>query len=184
MKKAVDLTEQLKTGNQEALFSLMEMYYNDLFRYGIKFTADKDLAKDIVSQFFIHLWDKREQFIKANNLQGYILVSFRHYIINYLQRIQKQLDLQSPATETWEYSYEEYLIAAQDHDYTKKMLQEAITSLPDRQRQLVQLRFYDQLSYEEIADKTTLSLRTVYNKIHIALKTLRSHATVEHLRRR
>ena len=184
MKTAAELTERLRHGNQEALFSLMGLYYNDLYRYGMKFTADRDLTKDIIGQFFLHIWDHRQRICTAENIQAYPLVSFRHFIIQHLRRIVRQLDIEENENETLEYSYEDYLIAAQENEAVRQVLQEAIASLPARQKQLIQLRFYDQLSCEEIAVRTSLSIRTVYNKLHEAVKNLRSHARVETLRNR
>lgn len=184
MKTAAELTNRLRQGNQEALFSLMSLYYNDLYRYGIKFTADKDLTKDIIGQFFLHTWDHRQRIAAADNIQAYLLVSFRHFMIQHLRRIVKQLNIEENENETLEYSYEDYLIAAQENETVKQILHDAISALPARQKQLIQLRFYDQLSCEEIAVQTSLSIRTVYNKLHEAVKTLRSHARVETLRNR
>jgi len=68
--QAAKLTDRLKHGDREALFSMMTCYYNDLFRYGIRFTSDKDLTKDIIGQFFLHIWDNRKRFAAAERRTG------------------------------------------------------------------------------------------------------------------
>lgn len=181
METARDLTKRLQQGDYASLFSLMNLYYNDLYRYGIKFTADKDLTKDLIGQFFLHIWDHRLQFAGVRNVQGYLLTSFRHFLMNYHRKISRQLEL--PVSELVEFPYEEYLIASQENEVLRKILLEAMQSLSERQRELVQLRYYEQLSYEEIAERTGLSLRTIYNKLHEALKKLRSNALVESIRK-
>src|SRR5215217_7153221 len=108
MKSAAELTERLHNGDTEALFSLMSLYYNDLFRYGIRYTADKDLTKDIIGQFFLHVWDHRNQFVKAGNMQAYMLISYRHFLINYLKKISRELTFTDEQTPCVEYSYEDY----------------------------------------------------------------------------
>jgi RNA polymerase sigma factor (sigma-70 family) len=182
MDTARELTKRLHQGDHEALFSLMSLHYKELFRYGIKFTADRDLTKDLIGQFFLHVWDRRAQFAQVHNTEGYLLVSFRHFLLNYHRKISRQLEL--PESELVEFSYEEYLIAWQDREELRKTLLEAMQSLPERQRQLIQLRFYEQLSNDEIALRTGLSLRTVYNKLHEALKKLRSNSLVECIRKK
>lgn len=181
MKTASELIVRLQQGNPEALYSLMSNCYNQLFRFGIKFTADKDLTKDIISQFFLHIWDHRQQLLNAQNSEGYLVVSFRHFLLNYHRKISQQLDISE--SELVEYSYEEYIIAWQDKQAVRHSLLQAMESLPARQRELIQLRYYEQLSCEEIAGRTGLSLRTIYNKLHEALKKLRSHSLVESIRR-
>lgn len=177
------LTDRLKSGDREALFSIMTLYYNDLFRYGFKFTADKDLTKDIIGQFFLHIWDHRKQFSSAKNIKSYLVVSFKHFLIQYLQKISQQLNIETNYSELYEYPYEDYIIAIQNEEMLKKLLKTAIESLPPRQRELVQLRFYDRLSYEEIAAITSLTIRSVYNHLHEAIKKLRSPLLKESITR-
>jgi RNA polymerase sigma factor (sigma-70 family) len=49
-----------------------------------------------------------------------------------------------------------------------------INDLPNRQKELIALRFYEGLNYEEIVQRTGLSHRTVYNKIHEGIKKLKT----------
>ncbi len=162
---------------------MMSFYYNDLFRYGIKFTADKDLTKDIIGQFFLHIWDHRDKFCAADNLKCYLMVSYKRFLINYLKKISRQLNIPENVNSCVEYSYEEYIIACQDRENTKSLLLKIIQTLPPREKQLVQMRFYDQMTFQEISEKTSLSIRTVYNKLHEALKRIRGHALSENIRR-
>jgi RNA polymerase sigma factor (sigma-70 family) len=184
MVTATELTARFRSGNKDALFSMMSLYYNDLFRYGLKFTADKDLTKDIIGQFFLHIWDHRENFFAAENLAGYVMVSYKHFLTNYLHRISRQLNIPNYETDLVEYSYEEYIIACQDEENRRKILFAIIQTLPERQKQLVQFRYYEQLSIEEIARRTSLSVRTVYNKLHEAIKKIRAALATEEIRKR
>lgn len=183
MQITAELTERLRNGNREALFSMMTFYYNDLFRYGMKFTADKDLTKDIIGQFFLHIWDHREKFTSAENIKAYLIVSFKRFLFDYLSKISRQLNFLEAEMPCYEYPYEEYIISFQNKENVKALLLRAIRELPQRQQELVQLRFYDQLSYEEIAEKTSLSIRTVYNKLHEAIKKLRCPLLKESIQR-
>ena len=114
------LTERLRKGDKEALFAMMTSYYNDLFRYGIKFTADKDLTKDIIGQFFLHIWDHRASFASAENTKAYIIISYKRFVISYLTRISRQLDLEEQVSSSYEYPYEDYIIAWQNEEGMKK----------------------------------------------------------------
>src|SRR4030095_16694438 len=99
--------------DEEVLFSLMGLYYDDLFRYGIKFTGDADETKDAINQLFIHFWDNRDKLGKVDNLKAYLFVSFRRWLIARLQQSKKhhQVCLTDNLTnELAEQSYEEYLV--------------------------------------------------------------------------
>lgn len=137
---------------QETLFAFMEQYYNELFRYGIKFTGDIEEAKDTVNQFFIHFW--------AISL------------------------FDNDAFEPSEKSYEDFLVRQIMDKEVAQIFREAIELLPKRQKELLKLRFYDHLDFEEISILTSLNIRTVYNKIHEAIKQLRSNQSILEMRRK
>ena len=171
--------------HEEAFFRIMGQYYEDLFRYGVKFTANADQTKDCLNQFFIHLWENREKLEKADNPQAYLFVSYKRWLINFLRQQQKQRLLhlsESLQNNLAEKSYEDYLIETIKKGELAQALRKAIEELPPRQKQLLQLRFYEHLSYEEIAHKTMLSTRTVYNKLYEAIKKLRSGKLLFQLR--
>ena len=80
------LSKQLQKGDQDALFSIMLLYYNDLFRYALKFTADPQLTKELVNQFFIHIWDNKEKFFAAETIKPYIIVSFKRFLFAHYKK--------------------------------------------------------------------------------------------------
>ena len=171
--------------DEEVLFSLMRLYYDDLFRYGIKFTGDVVDTKDAVNQFFIHFWDNRDKLGKVDNLKAYLFVSFKRWLITRLQQSKKNRQVSltdNLSNELTEQSYEEFLVGQVSNEELGLVLKNAIAALPPRQRKLLQLRFYEHLGFEEIAEKTSLSVRTVYNKLHEAIKKLRSNSSIKKLR--
>ena len=167
----------------DALFSIMTLYYKDLFRYGIRLTADVENTKDIVNQFFLHAWEQREKFVAAENIKAYLLVSFKRFLINHLRKSFPFKNIADYPEEPMEHSYEDYIICFEENEALKKALYESLQLLPGRQKELLVLRFYDNMSYEEIAEKNSLSIRTVYNKIHLALKRLRSFELLQQIRK-
>jgi len=171
--------------DEEVLFSLMGLYYDDMFRYGMKFTADTNETKDAINQFFIHFWDNRDKLGKVENLKAYLFVSFRRWLIARLQQSKKHRPVcltDNLTNELAEQSYEEYLVGQISNEELAQVLKNAIATLPVRQRKLLQLRFYEHLGFEEIAEKTSLSLRTIYNKLHEAIKKLRNNSSIKNLR--
>jgi len=177
------LRERLRCGDKEALFSLMIIYYNDLFKYALKFTSDPELTKDLVNQFFIHVWENRANLYKAEKIKPYLIVSFKRFLLAWYRKEQKHTFLTADDFESSEQPYENYLIAIQKEEQIKEALKQAVKSLPKRQKELVQLRFYEQLSYEEISERTSLTIRTIYNKLHIALKKMRSNKLLAQIRK-
>jgi RNA polymerase sigma-70 factor (ECF subfamily) len=171
------------TNSADALFSIMTLYYNDLFRYGIQFTADMENTKDIVNEFFLHTWEHREKFVSAVNIKAYLVVSFKRFLINHLRKSFPFKSVADYPEEPMEHSYEDYIVSFGENEALKKALYSSIQLLPARQKELIMLRFYYGMSYEEIAEKNSLTIRTVYNKISLALKKLRSSELIQQIRK-
>lgn len=182
MNPEMRFVRELRSGNEEALFSLMKLYYNDLYKYGLRFTAESNLTKDLIQEFFLHIWNNRSKFQAVDNIKAYLIVSFKRFLLQELRKLSKQVGTAVKPAEEIEYPFEEYIILFQENEIMRQTLFKAIESLSKREKELVRLKFFEQLSYEEISSKTSLETRTVYNCLYEALKKLRSHQLILRLK--
>ena len=77
-------------------------------------------------------------------------------------------------TPSEECSYEEYLVKLQHNKELKDRLEKALGQLTQREKELMRLKFFEDLDYDEIAARCNITKRTAYNIIHAALKTLKA----------
>lgn len=172
----IELWNKLRQGSEEALYSLYKEFYRLLFYHGLKICKESEVIKECINQTFLYFWEKREGLSAAENVGSYIYSAFRRRLVLALQQEAKYNNLleKTALPETLiTPSHEQYLIEIQDREEMKKKVTAAVNRLSKRKQQLLKLHYYEGLSYEEIALKTGLSLRTIYNKLHEALKTLR-----------
>ena len=164
-----------KDGDTNALFSIYDMLHPDLLRNGRGLTGDEDQVKDTINQFFLYLWDKRSTLTMPDNLKSYLIVSFRRKLIYELKLRKRTISLAEYQYEPLgEPSAEEMLISDSNTLQLQCKIKKAIDKLPKRHQELLMLKYYENMSYEEISDKTSLRIRTVYNKLHEAIKALRN----------
>lgn len=170
------LWDGLLHGDQELFLRLYNKYYHTLLFIGLREIKDAQLVKDTIQQLFLYLWEKRRTIHAARNVKSYLVTSFLRKLsddwkktgrISGLQVINDEYNHETPLTP------EECLIKKDEQLHLFKLLANYINELPQRQKELIFLKFYEGLSYEEIVQQTGLSHRTVYNKIHEALKKLR-----------
>lgn len=168
--------DALRNGDKQALFSLYNDLYFHLIRFGLKLNPDDELAKDCVNQIFLNIWDRRDRLPEVANVRSYLLTTLRNVILDEIARrnrmnsaIQKKI-LEEDIDEL---SYEEIIIRMQHDEELKKKLQNALKQLTPKQIELVQLRFFEGLPYEEIARLKSQTVKTAYNTIYDAVKTLR-----------
>jgi RNA polymerase sigma factor (sigma-70 family) len=170
------LWEGMKQGDQEMFLSLYRKYYHSLLFIGLKEIRDAQLVKDSIQQLFLYLWEKRETISEARNIKSYLITSFLRKLSADWKRSRTASNLQVVCNNYLEDSQptpEEKLIKKDEQKHLFKVLMNHINDLPNRQKELIVLKFYEGLSYEEIVQRTGLSHRTVYNKIHEALKKLK-----------
>jgi RNA polymerase sigma-70 factor (ECF subfamily) len=179
-----ELWEGLKQGNKELFLALYKRYYHALLFIGLKEIRDSSLVKDTIQQLFLYLWEKQETIGTANNIKSYLVSSFLRKLNQDWKKTGKYDDLELAGGKHWEDPLpkpEELLISKDQQGGLTKLLMDRINALPNRQKELIIMRFYEGLSHDEISAKTGLSHRTVYNTIHEGVKKLRfDMASVPH----
>ncbi|MGG9962867.1 RNA polymerase sigma factor [Ferruginibacter sp. SUN106] len=166
----------LRQGDKEMFLALYKKYYHTLLFIGLKEMKDAQLVKDTIQQLFLYLWEKRETIQEANNVKCYLVTSFLRKLTSDWKKSKQSGVLQvvwNSYAEDSQLNPEEKLIRKDEQSHLFKLLMDRINELPNRQKELIVLKFYEGLSYEEIVQRTGLSHRTVYNKIHEGLKKLK-----------
>lgn len=170
------LWKGLKQGDKEMFLTLYKKYYPDLLFIGLNEIKNAQLVKDAIQQLFLYLWEKRVTIDVAKNVRNYLITSFLRRLTCDWKKSGREGNLHvawSNYSEDPQPNPEVNLIRKDEHNHLSKLLLDHINALPNRQKELIILKFYEGLSYEEIVQRTGLSHRTVYNKIHEALKRLK-----------
>lgn len=168
--------EKMRLGDKQALFELYNNMYFHLIRFGLKINADDELVKDCVNQVFLNLWDKRARLNAVDNVKSYLMTSLRRCMLDqlaYTDKMNAAVSRMGAEEESAELSYEEIMIAVQQDDELKHKLQLAIKQLTPRQMELIQLKFFEGLTYEQIAERNSQTVKTAYNTIYDAIKMLK-----------
>lgn len=182
-KTATEQWNAFKNGNAEAFESLYQTYSAGLYNYGSKFTKDKDLIKECIQDLFVNLWIKRTSVGKPGHVKNYLYKSFRHSIFKKTFQLNKNESYE----ETESYSFqvvlnvEEALIDNERQLQVSEQLQQAIAKLTARQREAIFLKFYEQLSYEEIAEVMGISVKAGYKIMARSLDYLRNNLSKDDL---
>ncbi len=172
------LWKRLQEGNISALERVMHFYFRVLFDYGSKFTADRELIKDAIQELFIVIWNRKEYLGIIVNLKAYLFASLRRLIFkkrssgNYAVVAFDDGDINGF---DFEFSIEEKLIESEQTMFKAQRIRQLIDNLPQRQKEIIYLKFFQNLSREEIAEILHLNPQTVSNHLQAALKSMRFH---------
>jgi len=171
-KEKSDITA-LKSGNIKAYESLFRQYYAALVIFAGKYVSDLDVAREIVQDFFVKLYEKRLSLSIDVSVKSYLYRSVYNGCINYLnQRNIHEKHIKNIGLER------ELLDDPEDEirsvDLQKKIF-DSIEELPFRCRQIFKMKRFEGFKNEEIANRLNLSKRTVETQMSKALKILRSN---------
>lgn len=169
----------LVEGEKQGLYTCFNLFYDDLYRFGMSLYRNPELVKESIQNLFIELWQIRDKLSHVQNIQQYVFTVYKRIMYKtYQKEIRKDPgkvvrleDLNEQYVSV--HSYEAILIASQEDEQLKKRLEHALNKLTPRQKEIVQLRYFDCLSFKEISHKTELTERTVYNTLHNAVNVLR-----------
>lgn len=171
--------QQLQGGGELGLKKLIERYFNTLQNYGYKFIRDEDFVKDCVQEVFIEIWSRRSRLSTPESVRAYLLGSVRKRVLRegFRQRINRDdeaADLENDLTFV-EFSPEWSVIEQESLAETTQRISDSLNQLPKRQREVIYLRYYQNLDRDEIAEIMGVNPQSVSNLLQAAFKTFREN---------
>lgn len=166
---------KFKDGDRQALEQIYKRHIADLINYGFKITADADLIKDNIQDLFIELWKTRENLCDVVEIKFYLLKALRNKLYRALPT-RSYVDISEmkilPDVLTTGY-IELDMVEKEQRLIENENLRDLINKLPARQHEVIYLRFYHNLPYEDISAIMDINYQSVLNLMHRALKALR-----------
>ena len=171
-----------QNGDENALASLIERHKKDLYTFIFYKLMDEDLANDIFQDTFIKIIiTLKERRYKEEN--KFILWAKRiahNLIIDHYRLQSKNIKISETTFENEEFSIFD-IIKEPDNNIEDKLIDRQINEdllkmlvmLPENQQEVIKLRFYDGLSFKDIADQTDTSINTTLGRVRYALINLR-----------
>lgn len=171
-----DIITAITSGDHKQYELMYRYYYKKLYNYGRKLTDDVVIIEDAIQETFLKLWADQYLLEKIASPRSYLFRLFRNKIISYFKDQQKETHLaHADIFNEVEFAVDHFIIQ-RDHDQAvNKQLQDALAKLTDRQREIIFLRFYENLSYEEAAVILNISIKGSYKLMARAILDLKLH---------
>jgi RNA polymerase sigma-70 factor (ECF subfamily) len=136
---------------------LFDLHFEELHRFAYRYVRSNETAKDLVQEAFLRLWRQRAQVdVGGPTARSYLCTVVRYQALDRLRHRRVE--------ERWRNDNADPLMAADpDEEFTANeiatAIQRAVEALPERQRQVLQIRWQQQASYDEIAETLGISPR-------------------------
>ncbi|WP_037497262.1 RNA polymerase sigma factor [Sphingobacterium deserti] len=160
-------------GDTKAFEQIYQEHIDDLFAYGTKFHADRELVLDSIHDLFVNLFNN-PNIAKDVQVKYYLFSSLRRRLLRASKGPLTVDFTQLPEDLLWTASHELDWIENEHQDLNFKMLKEKIDALPRRQREILFLKYYMDFDYEQIADLMHVSVESCRTLSYRALKQLKT----------
>jgi len=165
----------LLDGDMEALEEIYKRHAPSLFQYGSRLLYNPEAVRDCMQDVFVGFWSKRTKLPMVSNVRSYIITSFRNSANNYRLSTKKFKDSEIDDHDYFDltFSVEVELIEKEKQNEQTAKLSKAMEQLTPRQKEIIYLRYFEELDYEDISQIMDLTIKGTYKLNARALEALR-----------
>lgn len=178
MKDDTLIWDDFRFGDEAAFKLIFETYHDPLFNYGHKFSSDDHIIQDALQNLFVKLWKNRRTIRETGSVKNYLYKSFRRVLLRMLEVKHRKYEFSAIIQDNeWSARLEtdEAMVSRERLDAIRTNLASALEKMSPRQREIIHLRYYEEMEYDEIAVIMQLSVSSTYKLVYKAIDTLRHH---------
>lgn len=167
-------------GNNRAFDELLTRYQSNIFNYIIYVVKDEDLANELFQETFLKVITKMQDgHYRVQGKFSWWLTRIAHNVVIDYYRQQrstrqiesaKEIDLNTLNTDAVQSNSREQELT---HEQVMEDVKHLMDALPEAQREVVKMRFFQDLSFKEIAEQTGVSINTSLGRMRYALINMR-----------
>ena len=170
-------------GDAEAFDCLLARYQDRLFQHIFYAVHDEDLANDIFQETFVKviLSLRKGNYVEQGQFFAWLSRIAHNLVLDHFKTQRGQCSYDEDGQEFADETTSQLACVGREEEMIRmesiEMVQKWITLLPDEQREVVKMRFYQEIPFKEIAEKTGVGISTSLARMRYALLNLRKVAT-------
>lgn len=165
------LLKLIKEGDQMAFKHLFYQYVDSLERFVTYYIHNREKAQELVLDIFTYIWENRAQFEIKLTLKAYLFQAARNKAFTFIRDKKIPIYLEELHSTEIGQDYNSEL----EVEELYRLIQEAVSLLPEKCREIFNKSRGESLSNKEIAAQLHISEKTVEGQITIALKKIRAY---------
>lgn len=165
--------KQIKNSDIKAFESLFREHYAQLCNYSYGFVKDMDAAEEVVQEFFYKLWKDRDEMDIHTSMKSYMYAAIKNNSLKYLEKVSVRQRYASRVLTSFPEESLTNLSDELDGRELERIINETLKELPERCSEIFQMNRFGGMKYNEIANKLSISVKTVEANISKALEVFR-----------
>lgn len=175
------LVKQALKGKKSAWISLVKRYEKNLYNYALRMVSNPDDALDLMQDVFVAVFRNLSAFRGDSPFKGWLFKIAHYRCIEFYRKkrpLQSLDDVPELEEEESESCPESHTMSGQQAD----QLMSALKILPLSQKLVVELKFFQHCTFEEIAKQLGISVNTAKSRLYSGLDKLKDHLEVEYVK--
>lgn len=168
-----ELWKLITSGDRDGFQYLYETYFEALYFYGTFITQDEDKVKDTIQDLFVRIWTKRSQIDIQRSIKFYLFSAFRRNLYKQLKQDAKKVDCSVLDNVSLHPNFMDMWTLKEKNQSVSQYLKKHITELSPRHQEIIHLKFFEGLNYNEIGHITGLDHQYLYNIVNKVSKLLK-----------
>jgi len=162
------LMERLRARDPAAFETIYDTYHRLVFGIALRMLSDTTMAEDLTQSVFLKLWTAPDAF-REGNFGAWLARVTRNRSLDMLRSRAARPEGEIPADIAVDGALDDLVFAKLD----SARVREALSALPDEQREPIELGFFGGITHAEIAKRTGIPLGTIKTRIRTGLRRLR-----------
>lgn len=163
---------KIRQGDIKSFESLFHHYYPGMCSYAESLTKKTNIAEEIAQDVFYNIWKNRAELRITTSWQSYLYRAVFNNSMMYLRKVKREMPLDERWAESQAHTSEDPSEELSAKELNAVILY-TLQNLPERTRQIFNMSRFEGLKYKEIAEKLSISVKTVEANMGKALKALR-----------
>lgn len=174
-------------GNNETFDVILRRYQDRIFTYIVNIVKNKDIADDIFQETFVKAITtiRQGRYTDSGKFSAWLMRIAHNLIIDYFRQEKSENTVSADQEEVnvlnrrdlSEENVEDILVTSQIHTDVRRIME----SLPESQREVLEMRFYRNMSFKEIAEATGVSINTALGRMRYAVLNMRRIASEKNI---
>ncbi len=164
---------KIQSGDITSFEKLFHRFYSGLFGYAQSLVGKGEIAEEIVQDVFYNVWKNRESLKITKSWQSYLYRAVYNNSMMFLRKSRREFPFEFGITPEHEMETADPSQLMQYNELSE-LVSRTLEALPERTREIFRLNRQEGLKYTEIADRLSISVKTVEANMGKALKALRN----------
>lgn len=181
------LVEAYVNGDNKAFDELLKRHQNRLFAYINRIVGDSDVANDIFQETFMKVITtiRQGKYVDTGKFSAWLMRIAHNLIIDHFRQEKAEKTISADTEDSTilndarlsQDSIEDDMVSTQLHEDVRRI----IDALPEPQRDVLRMRFYQGMSFKEIAEATGTGINTALGRMRYAILNMRRLAEANHI---